>query len=256
MQPLVHAKNKLWRKRMMVGTPTLGLIRYEWAESRYNQIVPMNWELQGFSCTYNKWLHLGPIGYSIDDAYNLIVDTAIKRGVKWLLIIEDDVIVPHNLFVKMAEYMDKEDTPIVSGLYYLKASPTQPLMFRGRGNGAFTKFKVGDKVWVDGIPMGCLLVHMSILKYMHEKAPYYKTNDGTKLKRVFLTPRQQFYDPKTLGICNLMGTQDLYWCDQIINDGILDKTGWPKIGKKKYPFLVDTGIFCKHIDINTGKQYP
>jgi len=256
MEPLVHAKNKLWKKRLMVGTPTLGLIRYEWAEHRYNQIIPMNWELQGFTCTYNKWLHLGPIGYSIDDAYNLITDVAVKREVAWLLIIEDDVIVPHNLFVKVSEYMDKGDIPIVSGLYYLKASPTQPLIFRGRGNGAFTYFKPGDKVWADGIPMGCLLVHMSILKHMYEVAPYYKTQDGTKLKKVFETPRKQFYDPATLGTCNLMGTQDLFWCDTIINENILEKTGWKKVAKRKYPFLVDTGIFCRHIDINTGKQYP
>jgi hypothetical protein len=41
-----------------------------------------------------------------------------------------------------------------------------------------------------------------------------------------------------------------------MNENILEKTGWKKVAKRKYPVLVDTGIFCRHIDVNTGKQYP
>jgi hypothetical protein len=240
----------------MISTPTLGIIRYEWAQAKYSQVIPVNWENSGFDCKYQKGLDFVPLGFSIDDAYNLITDNAIKVGVEWLLIIEDDVCIPPNCYVKMAGYMNKGDVPIVSGLYYLKGSPTLPLVFSGNGNGAFTDFKIGKKVWANGIPMGCLLIHMSILKVMHNEAEFYTTNEGNKLKRVFETPRKQFIDPETLSVMNIMGTQDLDWCKKIIDGGVLKKAGWAKIGRKKYPFLCDTSIFCKHIDINTGKQYP
>jgi len=251
-----HAKNKKWKKRLLISTPTLGLIRYEWAQARYSQIIPVNWATSGFDCKYNKQLDFVPLGFSIDDAYNLIADHAIKIDVEWLLIIEDDVIIPHDCFLKIARYMDKGNTPVVSGLYYLKGSPTLPLVFRGGGNGAFTDFKKGSKVWADGIPMGCLLIHMSLLKVMHDEAELYTTNEGNKLKRVFETPRRQFIDPETLSMMSVIGTQDLDWCKKVIDNKILKKAGWANIGRKKYPFLCDTSIFCKHIDINTGKQYP
>jgi hypothetical protein len=251
-----HAKNKKWKKRLMISTPTLGLIRYEWATAKYSQIISVNWESCGFDCKYEKGLDFVPLGFSIDDAYNLITDHAIKSDVEWLLIIEDDVVIPHDCYLRMAGHMDKGTVPIVSGLYYLKANPTLPLVFRGSGNGAFTDFKIGQKVWASGIPMGCLLIHTSVLKLMYEEAELYTTNEGNKLKKVFDTPRKQFMDPETLSITNIMGTQDLDWCKKIIDGKILKRSGWGNVGKRKYPFLVDTSIFCRHIDINTGRQYP
>ena len=35
----------------------------------------------------------------------------------------------------------------------------------------------------------------------------------------------------------------------------LEKAGWPKYQKMKYPFLVDTNIFVQHIDQN-GRMFP
>jgi hypothetical protein len=244
-----YCKRK-WKKRTLISTATEGWIRYEWAAARYSQIVPMNWEASGFDIAYTT------IGFNIDDAYNTIVKKAFELDVEWLITIEDDVLIPPDLFVKLHDYTTKGDIPVVSGLYYLKASPTQPLIFRGRGNGAFTKFKIGEKVWCDGIPMGCMLLHTSILKWMWEHTEEYKAADGSKLHRVFRTPQRVFYDPEFNGYGRQVGTQDLYFCDQLIENKVLEKTGWKNIAKKQYPFLVDTSIFCRHIDRSTGRQYP
>lgn len=250
---------KKWKRTLMISTPTLGLVRYEWYQARVGQVIPMNWESSGYDVFFKDnslVLPFSPLGYGIDDAYNLIVNRAMQQKVEWLLIIEDDVIVPNNLFVKINDYMEKGDIPVVSGLYYLKGVPTQPLVFRGRGNGSYSDFKIGKKVWCDGVPMGCLLIHTSILKYFHDKEPEYKVSTGEIVKKVFETPRRQFYDPQAQGWFTHMGTQDLYFCDRVIEQKVLKKTGWEKIGRKRYPFLVDTTIFCKHIDRTTGRQYP
>lgn len=239
------------KKRLLVATATLGVIRFEWSHARYGQVIPINWEASGYDLNY------GVLGYSIDDAYNTICKKFVEDKYEWLLLIEDDVIVPVDMFMKMGNYMNEKDpNPMVSGLYYLKADPTQPLTFRGRGNGAYTKFKIGDKVWCDAVPMGCLLIHGSIINYLWNNSPDYKAVDGSDLRQCFLTPRRILIDPQTWTSHSHCGTQDMYFCDRILNDNILGKTGWKKHARKKYPFLVDTSIFCKHIDLHTGRQFP
>lgn len=212
--------------------------------------MPVNWASSGFDIDYVV------CGYSIQDAYNLITKRALELGVEWLIIIEDDVMIPPNLFIKFAEYIDAAKEPVVSGLYYTKSDPGEPLIFRGRGNGAYQDFIFGDKVRCDGLPMGCLLLHTSLLRWMWDREEQYKAVDGADLRRVFETPKQIFYDPEKGGLERLEGTQDLHFFDRVIMNKVLKKTGWKKLAKKKYPFLCDTSIFCQHIDRATGVKYP
>ena len=91
---------------------------------------------------------------------------------------------------------------------------------------------------------------------MSEASESYMTAFGKGVKKVFETPAKSWQDPETGMSKSASGTSDIYWCDRVIKEGWLKKTGWGKIAKKKYPFLVDTNIFCKHIDLTTGKMYP
>lgn len=222
----------------------------EWAHARFGQIVPMNWESSGFD------IFMTTVGFNIDDAYNSIVAHALTLGVEWLITIEDDVILPPNAFIKLEEWQRKGDVPVVSGLYYLKSEPTLPLVFRGRGNGAYKDFLVGDHVWCDGLPMGCLMIHTSLLRWVWDRSPEYNSADGQKLRKVFETPRQVFYDPESGGFQRMSGTQDLYFFDKLLEHDVLSKTGWKNVARKKWPFLCDTSIFCQHICRQTGRQYP
>ena len=241
---------KKWRVPLMIATATEGTVRFEWAHARFGQIVPVNWSAANFDINYVA------VNYSIDDAYNLIAHHAVNNKVEWLLIIEDDVILPGDCFIKINEYVKQKDIPVVSGLYFTKSVPPEALIFKGRGNGNFTKWKWGEKVWCDGVPMGCLLLHTSILTELTKVSEIYRLPTGETVAHIFTTPRTVEFDIKTWVSNTSRGTQDLYFCDRIMNEGILKKAGWPKIAKKKYPFLVDTGIFCKHIDRGSGEQYP
>jgi hypothetical protein len=238
------------KKRLLIATPTLGIIRYEWAHHRYGQIIPMNWEASTYDLQYTV------LGYSIDDAYNNIVKKFYDDNFEWLLLIEDDVLIPVDCFKKIGDYINHENVPIVSGLYYLKAEPTKPLVFRGRGNGAYINFEIGDRVWCDGLPFGCLLINGRVLRYMYENSETYQDVRGNVLKRVIQSPQRILIDPSTWGAHSHAGTQDLFFFDRILNENILAKTGWKKYARRKYPFLCDTSIFCRHIDLQTGRQYP
>jgi len=197
-----------------------------------------------------------PQGYMVADAQNMGVDTCVQGRHEWLLLVEDDTMLPFDAFMRFNAYMKEPEIPVISGLYFLKANPSEPLVYRGRGNSCYDNWKIGDKVWVDGVPTGCLLIHHSVLRLMWNESPTYKTGSGREVKRVFETPSNAFLDPETGGLCLQAGTSDLFWCDRVMREKVLERSGWKDIGKRKYPFLVDTNIMCKHIDLNTGVQYP
>lgn len=241
------------RNRIIIGTPTLGVIRMEWATARWTQVIPTNWTAASTAVGYS---HQIPLGYLVADAQNIITKTAVEQDFEWMFLLEDDVVPPVDLFLKLNEYMKKGDIPVVSGLYYLKHEPTEPLVYRGRGNSCFDKFKIGQKVWADGVPTGCLLINCKLLKILWEESDWYETGNGVRCKRIWETPAKVYLDPETSQTRLACGTSDLFWCDRVMKENVIERAGWKKIAKKKYPFLVDTTILCLHVDLNTGVMWP
>ncbi len=255
---VVHEKakivksNKDPRARILIGTATLGTIRIEWATARYGQVTPTNWSSGQSIVGLNTMI---PMGYLVAEAQNILAQAAIRDNYEWLFLHEDDVVLPLDAFLRLNEYMQKGDVPIISGLYYLKGKPSEPVVYRGRGTGCYGDFKIGQKIWVDGIPTGCMLIHTSILKALYKESEEYLAMN-VKTRKIFETPRKVWFDPETNKRESAIGTSDLYFCDRIIKDDIFKKAGWSKFAKKKYPYLVDTSLLCGHIDLRTGVIYP
>ncbi|KKW13395.1 MAG: hypothetical protein UY48_C0001G0016 [Candidatus Gottesmanbacteria bacterium GW2011_GWB1_49_7] len=237
--------------RLCVGTPTLGTIRIEWHQARIGQIIPVNWSMVTIMEGMGGYV---PLGFLVADAQNLIVKHTVEGNFDWLLLYEDDVLPPADAFIRLNQYMLDGDIPVVSGLYYAKSRPPEPLVFRGRGNGVYQKFKLGEKVWADGVPTGFLLIHTSILKAMWPDCEPYQVK-GMQTRRMFIFPRDLFHDPETGHWRSLMGTSDLDWCTRVMEGGYLKKAGWDSFQRRKYPFLVDTNLFCHHIS-TTGELFP
>jgi hypothetical protein len=236
--------------RVLVATPTTGCIRMEWALARWGQTIPMNWSQVQMVQYYNSFI---PFNFTVPDAQNVIVKAVVEQDFEWLLLIEHDNIIPADAFIRFNQYMREEKVPIVSGLYFSRSNPSEPLVFRGRGTSVYTDWKQGERVWVDAVPTGTLLVHAGILREMWKESPEYVVN-GVTTRRVFDNPRKVWYD--TEGNFNtLTGTSDLEWCTRIMDGHYFKKAGWKDYDNKKYPFLIDTGIFVKHIDLD-GTIYP
>ena len=227
--------------RLLIGTPTTGLVRIEWVIARYSQVTPVNWS----ETTYN-WIV--PVGYSVADAQNMVAKYAVEQEYEWLLFVEHDVVLPRDAFVRFNTYMSEGKVPVVSGLYYTRTSPPTPMIFRGRGTGYFGGWEHGDQVWCDGVPTGCLLVHGSILKAMWDDSPEYEVG-GSATRQVFESPRRMTEH----GIWS--GTSDLEWCSRVMDGGYFAQAGWDKYQEMENPLLVDTNIFCRHISTN-GEQFP
>lgn len=239
-------------KRVMIGVPVTGLVRVEWMMGRYGQTIPCNWsQVEAFQFITNQ---VSPMNFLVPDARNIIVQSFIEQGFEWLFFIDHDTIPPPHCFVHWNERMLKGDVPIFCGLYFTKSLPAEPLVYRGRGNGYYNKWKMGEEVWVDGIPMGCTVIHRSILELMWNESPEYETL-GRKCRQVFINPHFLYEDVETKSWFAATGTEDLEWCKRVVKEDIFKRAGWPDFAKKEFPFLIDTKVFCKHIDMN-GRQYP
>ena len=226
--------------------------------ARYGQIIPTNWS----QVEMVQWLNTyAPLEYQLPDAENLIAKQVVLGDYEWFLSIEEDNLLPQETFLRLNEYMIEKKVPIVSGLYYTKSVPPEPILYRGRGNGSFRDFKLGDKVWCDGIPFGCTLIHGSIIKALwNESEEYMVGNEVTR--KVFDLPNfnsglMGFENGENTGgrFAYTRGTSDLNFCKRVMRDGIFKKSGWAKYQDMKYPFLVDTNIFVRHID-QKGRQFP
>jgi hypothetical protein len=245
--------SKKYTQRLLLATPTLGVVRMEWVSNRYNQTIPTNWSKTDMIQYLNGYI---PMRYQVHDAQNLAVKACIEGGFEWLLFMEDDTIPPLDALLRFTEYMDKGDIPVVSGLYFTRSVPPEPMVYRGRGNHYFRDWKLEDKVWVDGVPTGMVLIHAKLLKVMYDDSPEYPiAHTGSSARRVFNAPVQSWFNEETGAQETLVGTSDLDWCSRVIKEDYLTKAGFPKIAKQKYPFLIDTQIYCKHIE-KDGRQFP
>jgi hypothetical protein len=237
--------------RLLCATPTTGLVRIEWVQARYGQIIPVNFSIVTMQQFINSYI---PLRYQVADAQNLIVREVINKEFEWLLLIEHDVLLPPDAFIRFNQYIREAKTPVVSGLYYSRSRPAEPLVFRGRGTSFYGDWEVGDRVWCDGVPTGALLVHAGILRAMWAESAEYLV--GTQLtRRVFETPRNLWYDPATEQYNTTCGTSDLDWCTRVMEGEFFRKAGWKTFQEKRFPFLVDTNLFCGHINPN-GERFP
>lgn len=242
-----------YRQKLLIGTPTTGTVRMEWHIARTAQVIPTNWS-QATANIFAGGNQIVTNRFPVADAQNLIVKAVIEHGYEWLFLLEHDTLLPPDGFIRLNEYMRNRDVPVVSGLYYTRSRPSEPLIYRGRGNSYFTEWELGDLVWADGVPTGALLIHASILQVMWNESEEY-TVYGNKTRKVFDVNPDMFFDPESEAYFTFTGTSDLAWCRRVMDGGFFTKAGWLDYAEKEYPFLVDTNLFCGHINPN-GEQFP
>lgn len=250
--------------QILVGTPTLGLVRIEWYNAMNGMVCPPNWAT----------VRSTPLGYPVADAQNILVDTMLRGSFRALLLIEDDTCPPPDALIAFDRWLwkmeRKKAPPVVSGLYHIKGSAEvrkgkkggiellgpEPLAYRGGGTRAFRDWTPGDVIWVSGVPTGALLIHRSVLE-VWAKEPDVETYTIAgyphPLKKIFQQPAQVWIEDG--GVHVATGTSDLYWSEQTMKRKILEKAGWGAFAKRDYPYIIDTALLFKHVDRTTGVMY-
>jgi len=240
-----------YTNRLLVGTPATGNVRIEWVAARYGQTTPINWSMGTMMQVMGGFY---PLRYLVADAQNLIVAKAIEGDYEWMLLHEHDVVLPVDTFARLNRYMLEQRAPVISGLYFSRSRPSDPMVFKTLGDSYYPNWRVGDVVEVVAVPTGIVLIHMGLIRAMWEDAEPY-TLKGVKTRRVFNTPTESYYNPDTGEYTSGSMTSDLDWCKRVVAGDYLRKAGWTEYADKPRPFLVDTGICCGHINPD-GEIFP
>lgn len=202
---------------LVVAIPFVGRpVVPEWALALAAQNYPLN--------LTRSFLAIG--GVSTDIARNKAVEYALEKKANYIWFLDDDVQSPFFAVRQLIYTLEQSDAMVVGGVYCRKHNPTEPLVYRGVGKGAFWKWKVNDVFEVDGIGGGCMMVKAELFK--HLKPPYFKTID------------KHFNALDKTEVGN-SATEDLYFCNQVRSAG--------------YKILADGHVICKHWDVKTMTPY-
>lgn len=250
--------------QVLIGSPTLGVIRIEWYNSMIGMVTPPNFSV----------VRSTPLGYTVADAQNILVDTLLRGPFRALILIEDDTCPPPETLLVLDRWFwkmeRKKAPPVVSGLYHIKGSGEirrgkkggiellgpEPLAYRGGGTRAYRDWKYGDVIWVDGVPTGALLLHRSILEVWAQEPDvemYTLAGYPFPLKKIFQQPARVWIENGGVHVAS--GTSDLWWSAETIKRGLLAKAGWSQYAKREYPYVIDTSLVFRHVDRSTGVMY-
>ncbi len=177
------------------------------------------WELQtpaAFDCHL-----LEPHGMSVAEARTSSIKKALAEGYSFIQWIDDDMIFPKNVLVKLVSH----EADIVGGFYYRKYEPLESCgMHEYKVKGIkvprpIKDFKIGDIIHNTLVlPSGCTLINLDIFSKIEE--PWYRTVTITGAPAI---------------------TEDTYFCQKARLAG--------------YDVITDTGVQCIHVDKSTNKIY-
>lgn len=195
---------------LVIGLPfTDRNVTPEWALSLRNLVLPMN-------STYA----FAPVrGFPIDEARNLLAQTAIDNGAKYLLMLDDDTAPPQSTVTRLLSILDSDSMAMVAGgIYFSREKAPQPIVFKKEGGGPTWDWTYGDIFECSSIGTGCMMIKTELFTKLEK--PWFKTDIENNM------------------------TDDIYFCRKVKNAG--------------YKIMADGGVVCIHWAPNewTEKKDP
>lgn len=135
-----------------IGLPTWGRVTVNWSLSFRSLGGPL-----GSSMTT-----IPVEGKPIAEARNQIMSQAIAAGADFVFFVGDDVLMPGDAMTRLlARMWDEPTLHLATGVYWTKAWPTEPYLWRGMQRGPYRDWKLGEWFPVDYAGCDCLLVRLS-----------------------------------------------------------------------------------------------
>jgi hypothetical protein len=205
---------------IFIGIPSLGMISIDWHRN-FTIIVPNHLPI-GFS-----WKTWYVVKRKVADARQILAEKALEVGAKYVLFIDDDVIIPIET-IKELHAMNKD---VALGLYWAKCNTIQPLIFNKdyENDGYWHDYPRNQVVQVFGGGLGCALIKTDVFRELQKKG------ESIWFKEEF--PVVTEFGPEVH-----KGTEDIYFY------GLCRKYG--------IPVFMNTGIKCLHYSSSEDKYYP
>ena len=203
---------------LIICIPTLGrAVPLTWAWAFKNMVPSINYNVE----------YLQINGKQVAEARNEAAEYAVKKNVRYLFFVGDDVVVPQHTLKQLIFRMENnEKLGVVGGIYCSKSDPPAPLVFRGNGAGSYWDWKAGEFFEVTGLGMDCTLIRTEVFKEVSK--PWFNTEDSNK-----------FLDGVNAA---QMWTEDLYFL-------------WKVHKETEWKIYADATVLCEHWDVSKNKSY-
>jgi hypothetical protein len=187
---------------VLVGILTREIVTTKWAMAFRSMMLPPTGNISFQT------------GMPFDHARNTLCQRALADNYKWLMFIDDDVIMPPDTFARLSSH--KHD--IVSGLYYRRSLPIAPVLLRDTSPMPtyITDLIAPNVNEIDMCGTGCLLINTRVLRNVPR--PWFEW----KVDRDDLPPNER---------CS----EDYSFCRKVRQYG--------------FKIYVDTSVQCKHIGL-------
>jgi hypothetical protein len=169
------------RATIMVFTPSRGVVDIKWHYHTLNVLQSSIPPMCSYAITITDRRKLV-------ESFNSAAEEAVKAGVKYLAILEDDVFMPAGSFGRLIRRLQEHpDHGIATGVYFMKRSQgCYPLVFRAWESGADWTWKPGEVILdAAGGSQGLSVVDCEIFQRMER--PWfrwdweYERADGSKV---------------------------------------------------------------------------
>ena len=158
-------------------------------------------------------------------ARNIVVEKAMEINVKYLFFIDTDVFPNTDIITRLMSH----NKPIVTGIYYMKSYPAQPVIFQKMGDGPYWNYPVEELFEIGGAGLGCTFIDMEVFDKFKEKGlPFfkedwkYKKDDGSTVSVNVGEDHWFFMKAKELG----------------------------------YKVYCDSSCLCDHVEEKNGATFP
>lgn len=199
------------------------------------EMIPFRWMMHQMKVTRHFpgglfWSYIYDVS-KFDESNNyatartIVVEKALKQNVKYLLFVDTDVFLPMDALTRLISH----DADIITGVYWMKSTPPQPVIYKTLGDGPLWDIKPQkEPIEIGGAGLGCCLIKMSVFeKFKEAGVPFFKqdyqTNDNNRPLHVDVGEDHWFYSQAR------------------------------KLGFK---VLCDTNVLCDHYQPKTGIFYP
>lgn len=153
---------------------------------------------------------------------------ALKEEADFIFYWDDDTIIPGDSWYKMLAKMKMyPDIGAITGVYFTKLDPTEPVLYKDPGKGSYWGFNLDPNAEPEDVfaaGAGCLMVRMDAIRKM--EAPYWTderfTNEDGTLQRI--------------------SGHDFRFCRKLVEESGMRMT-------------VDGSIQCVHVDVKRQRAF-
>lgn len=168
---------------------------------------------------------------TIAEARNALCTAALDQNVDYLFFLSDDVLPPPNALLSLLDkigrifHVEERDTKaeLITGVYWTKAYPPEPYLFKDLLKGTFKDWKAGEFLPVDMAGCDCLMISTEVLRTV--PFPWFSTD--------WVWEEGQKPSP--------IATEDFYF--------------FTKARQHGFKLFADTSIQCLHEDRGTGAMF-